>query len=107
MKKKLALVLCAAMTASCLGACSGGNMNQKTEDTTAASQGQAEQQTTAAAVETTAAPAAEGAKEWFGEADGKTPVHIKVWAGIQPEYGYSTIIENFHEAYKDKGIEAE
>lgn len=108
MKKKLALVLCAAMTASCLGACSGGNMNQKTEDTTAAAQGQAEQQTTAApAVETTAAPAAEGAKEWFGEADGKTPVHIKVWAGIQPEYGYSTIIENFNEAYKDKGIEAE
>ena len=107
MKKKLALVLCAAMTASCRSACSGVNMNQKAEETTAA-QSQAPQATTAApAVETTAAPAAEGAKDWFGEADGKTPVHIKVWGGIQPEYGYADIINNFNEAYKDRGIEAE
>lgn len=34
-------------------------------------------------------------------------VTLKVWAGIQPEYGYDTLIENFNEAFKDKGIQAE
>jgi len=34
-------------------------------------------------------------------------VTLRVWAGIQPEYGYDTLIENFNEAFKDKGIQAE
>ena len=34
-------------------------------------------------------------------------VTLRVWAGIQPEYGYDTLIENFNAAFKDKGIQAE
>ena len=32
-------------------------------------------------------------------------VTLRVWAGIQPEYGYDTLIENFNAAFKDKGIQ--
>ncbi len=55
------------------------------------------------------APAAEGTalpEEWYGNADG-TPVTLKVWGGIQPEYGYDQAIVNFNEEFKNKGIQAE
>lgn len=43
---------------------------------------------------------------WFGNADG-TPVTLKVWGGVQPEYGYNAIVENFNREYLDKGIQIE
>lgn len=44
--------------------------------------------------------------EWYGNADG-TPVVLKVWGGIQPEYGYDQAISNFNEEFRNKGIQAE
>lgn len=46
------------------------------------------------------------AGEWYGNEDG-TPVTLKVWGGIQPEYGYDQAIANFNEEFLDKGIQAE
>lgn len=61
----------------------------------------------------TAAPAADSGEatatvsgEWYGNADG-TPVTLKVWGGIQPEYGYDEAIANFNAEFADKGIQAE
>ncbi len=43
---------------------------------------------------------------WYGNEDG-TPITLKVWGGVQPEYGYSEVIENFNNEFRDKGIQAE
>lgn len=48
-----------------------------------------------------------GEKEWYGEEDGVTPVHLRFWGGIQEEYGYDTIVENFNKLYEDKGLTVE
>lgn len=45
-------------------------------------------------------------KVWFGTEDGKT-VTLRFWAAIQPEYGYSKIVENFNAEYADKGVQVE
>jgi len=49
---------------------------------------------------------AQGGKETAPAAQ-KEPVTIRVWAGIQPEYGYSDLIDNFNAQFKDQGIQAE
>ena len=35
------------------------------------------------------------------------PIVLKFWGGVQPEYGYDTLVENFNEQFKDKGIQVE
>ena len=114
MKKALAITLAAVMVAGSLAGCgSGGNSETTAQTTTAATTAAAktEAATTAAKTEAAAsgeteAAAAETDKEWYGNDDG-TPVHIRLWAGVQPEYGYQQLVDNFNAEYADKGIEAE
>lgn len=89
MKKILALLLSLAMTAGMLSGCGSKKEPEATTSTPAS----------------TSIPAAVDG-EWYGNADG-TPVTLKVWGGIQPEYGYNEAIENFNKEFKDKGIQAE
>lgn len=37
----------------------------------------------------------------------KEPITLKLWAGIQPEYGYDMLVKNFNEEFADKGIQLE
>lgn len=85
-RKLLALVLSLAMSASILSGCGSEKNADATPDTS------------------TPSGVIEG--EWYGNADG-TPVTLKVWGGIQPEYGYNEAIANFNAEFKDKGIQAE
>ena len=32
---------------------------------------------------------------------------LQFWGGIQPEYGYDEIVENFNKEYADKGVQVE
>ncbi len=114
MKKALAITLAAVMVAGSLAGCGSGGSSETTAQTTAAATTAAaktEAATTAAKTEAAAsgeteAAAAETDKEWYGNDDG-TPVHIRLWAGVQPEYGYQQLVDNFNAEYADKGIEAE
>ena len=45
-------------------------------------------------------------KEWYGNPDG-TPVTLKFYAAIQPEYGYAEMVNNFNAEFADKGIQLE
>lgn len=85
-RKILALTLSLALSASILSGCG----SQKDADTTP----------------DTSTPSNVIEGEWYGNADG-TPVTLKVWGGIQPEYGYNEAIANFNAEFKDKGIQAE
>lgn len=101
MRKGLAVLLTVAMIGSCLAGCG----SSETAETTKAAA------TAAAADESSAAGSAteEAAAEnvvWFGTEDGK-PVTLRVWGGVQPEYGYDELIANFNEEYADKGVQAE
>ena len=99
MKKKIALVLTMAMLGSCLAGC-----GQNADDNGAASD-QKDSTTVAQSTETAQGTEA-GEKEWFGTDDGKT-VTIRLWGGVQPEYGYDEVCANFNEEYKDKGVQVE
>ena len=35
------------------------------------------------------------------------PITLRLWGGVQPEYGYDKVAENFNEQFKDKGIQLE
>lgn len=35
------------------------------------------------------------------------PITLRLWGGVQPEYGYAALVENFNEEFKDKGIQLE
>lgn len=43
---------------------------------------------------------------WFGTDDGQ-PVTLRFWCGIQPEYGYQQMVDNFNAEYADKGVQVE
>lgn len=90
MRKFLALMLSLTMTVGLLSGCGSKKEDEPTTSTPAAS--------------SAAVSKVDG--EWYGNADG-TPVTLKVWGGIQPEYGYNEAIENFNKEFKDKGIQAE
>ena len=34
-------------------------------------------------------------------------ITLRLWGGVQPEYGYATLVENFNEEFKDQGIQLE
>lgn len=93
MKKIIALLLAMAMMLS-LVAC-GGKSQPETQPV-------AEPATQPVAAE----GEAQQTGEWYGNDDG-TPVTLKVWGGIQPEYGYDQAIANFNAEFLDKGIQAE
>lgn len=35
------------------------------------------------------------------------PVTLRLWAGIQPEYGYDELVKKFNEQFADKGVQVE
>ena len=35
------------------------------------------------------------------------PVTLRLWGGVQPEYGYDQVVANFNEEFKDKGVQLE
>lgn len=35
------------------------------------------------------------------------PITLRLWGGVQPEYGYADIVENFNKEFKDKGLQLE
>ncbi|MBO4837544.1 MAG: sugar ABC transporter substrate-binding protein [Clostridia bacterium] len=35
------------------------------------------------------------------------PIVLQFWGGVQPEYGYDKLVQNFNELYKDKGVQVE
>ncbi len=53
-----------------------------------------------------AAPDYANDPDWFGTDEGKT-VTLNFYCGIQPEYGYQQMVDNFNAAYADKGVQAE
>lgn len=95
-KRLLALVFALAMVLSMFTGCGKTNTEVAAPAAPAAEQPQAEAEPVAPAEEV----------EWYGNADG-TPITLKVWGGIQPEYGYDQAIANFNEEFLDKGIQAE
>lgn len=90
-KKLIALLLSAATMAGALAGC-----GSKEEPAPAASS------TPAASTGTDYA----NDPNWFGTDDGKT-VTLRFWCGIQPEYGYQQMVDNFNAEYADKGVQVE
>lgn len=90
MKKLMAVILSAAMMTSLVSGCGNSDTGSSTPESSSEN-----------------ASGGTVSEDWFGEADGTTPVTLKVWGGIQPEYGYNEAIENFNNEFKSKGIQAE
>ncbi|MBQ7841448.1 MAG: extracellular solute-binding protein [Lachnospiraceae bacterium] len=110
MKRKIALLLIAAMIGSSLSGCSNSEAAGDAKEAEATNTADSANETESANA-TEAASAADGQEadkdvEWFGTEDGET-VTIRVWGGVQPEYGYDELISNFNEEYADKGVQAE
>ncbi len=94
----LVLIIAVAIVVGILGGC-GSN---RAGDNESASPASSPAQTGTPDVDGTNTPV----REWYGNEDG-TPVTLKVWGGVQPEYGYTEAMKNFNEEFKDKGIQAE
>ncbi len=92
-KKLAALVLSALMLASLLAGCQSGA-------------GAAAQPAAPASPSVPAPAAADYANDpdWFGTDDGKT-VTLNFWCGVQPEYGYQQMVDDFNAEYADKGVQ--
>lgn len=35
------------------------------------------------------------------------PITLRLWGGVQPEYGYDDMVQNFNQEFKSKGIQME
>ena len=103
-KRMLSLILTAVMVISLLAGCQP-SATTETEASTKAPENQTPT-TQAPADDKTEAPTEVDDKEWFGTEDGKT-ITLRFWAGIQPEYGYADMVENFNAEYADKGLQVE
>lgn len=90
MKKLIALLLVAAMALSLLAACG--------PTPPATTTGKTPTTTTGKAPETTKAPDATKPKE---------TITLQMWGGVQGEYGYDVMVENFNKEFADKGIQIE
>lgn len=88
MKKTAAILLTMSMIAGLAG-CAKQEQPKSQEQTQGQTQNSAN--TTAAAEKTASSE----------------PVTLKLWAGIQPEYGYDEMVKNFNEEFADKGIQLE
>lgn len=93
MRRTVALLLSAVMAVSLTG-CNVKNEPAQSNSTTTDSAQKDTKKDTKAGETTTA----EGKKE---------PITLKLWAGIQPEYGYDELVRNFNEEFADKGIQLE
>ena len=92
MKKRiLAALLAVAMLACALAACATTDTPSTTAPSTSGSN-------TADTTKATEPAATEKPKE---------TVTLKFWGGIQPEYGYQEMCDNFNKEYADKGIQVE
>lgn len=94
MKRILTLLLALAI---CFSMVACGNTKPAVEPTAEPAAAPATETNTEANTETT---------EWYGNSDG-TPITLKVWGGIQPEYGYDQMVEKFNKEFADKGIQVE
>lgn len=120
MKKLIATVLASVMVTGLISGCSmsagsGSTTAAKAVTTAAATKAASAAATTKAAAASSGTTAKAGAaattakageKKWFGTAD-KKPVTLRLWAGVQPEYGYDEVIKNFNKEYADQGVQAE
>ena len=98
MKKRLARLLTLAMLIGCMAGC--GPQTVETEAPTKAPEIQA------TAGNVTEAPAEADESDWLGTEDGKS-ITLRLWGGVQPEYGYDELVANFNEEYKDRGLQVE
>ncbi|MBE6070170.1 MAG: extracellular solute-binding protein [Clostridium lundense] len=90
-RKTIALLLTAVLLASLLAGCQGGG---GTENPQPGGANEPTPQTADYAND----------PNWFGTDDGKT-VTLNFWCGIQPEYGYQQMVDNFNAEYADKGVQ--
>ncbi|MBE6909089.1 MAG: extracellular solute-binding protein [Ruminococcaceae bacterium] len=90
-RKTIALLLTAVMLAGLLAGCQGGGGTDTPQP------GGANEPATQT-VDYANDP------NWFGTDDGKK-VTLNFYCGIQPEYGYQQMVDNFNAEYADKGVE--
>ncbi len=95
-RKTVALFLCAMMLASLLSGCQQGSNGTAGSAGAGANQPDASQ--APAAVDYANDP------NWFGTDTGKT-VTLNFYCGIQPEYGYQQMVDNFNEEYASRGVQ--
>lgn len=94
MKKYIALLLALVMALSLFAGCTPTVDDDDTQPT--ANVGAA---TDTGVIDTS--------RDWWGEDDGKTPIKLRFWAAIAPEYGYQAVCDNFNKAYGDRGLTVE
>lgn len=106
LKKTMSLLLASALIVGSAAGC--GQKEAPAAQTSAAESKTAEsgEGTAEASKEGEGTKSETADKEWFGTEDGKT-VTLQFWGGIQPEYGYDEIVENFNKEYADKGVQVE
>lgn len=96
-RKTMALLLALTLITGSLAGCGSGE-GEKT-------QGESSSPSAATDADDAETPGgAEAENEWYGTEDGQT-VTLQFWAGIQAEYGYAEIEENFNKEYADKGVQ--
>lgn len=91
-KRTAALLLSVLMLLGVLSGCQQGGADVKPSDP------QQQQQPAATVTDYANDP------DWLGTEDGKT-VTLNFWCGIQPEYGYQQMVDNFNEEYADRGVQ--
>lgn len=106
LKNAMSLLLASTMVVGSLAGC-GVQKKGETQETQAET---VESKTAASETNGAEEKGEEGKKEtsgeWFGTEDGET-ITLQFWGGIQPEYGYDEIVENFNKEYADKGVQVE
>lgn len=109
LKKTMALLLTSAMVAGIFSGC-GAQEHEKSTDVQAENESGDVESTGEVGDESNGKDGdkntAEADKEWYGTEDGET-ITLQFWAGIQPEYGYDEIVENFNKEYADKGVQVQ
>lgn len=90
MKKYLSLALALIMVLGLFAGCTPSDTEPETTNAAVTETGKVDDQ-----------------RDWWGEADGKTPVKLRFWGAVGDEYGYKAICENFNKAYGDRGLTVE
>lgn len=97
-KRAVALLLCALLLASLFSGCQQSGTGTVGAGGTGAEPGQP------AAPQIPAVPDYANDPNWFGTDAGKT-VTLNFYCGIQPEYGYQQMVDNFNAEYADRGVQ--
>jgi len=107
MKKILAMVLALTLTIGCLAGCGEQNPETKAPETKATESNVPKESDAPKATEATDDGSTEADDTgWLGTEDGQV-ITLRLWGGVQAEYGYSELCENFNEEYKDRGLQVE